>query len=241
MLIVSPSYNRAGNVLSRKWFPDLVLAVNESQLSQYEDREGGSLIGVPDKYRGNMSKIRNHILEQVDPDEWVIQMDDDIHQFMRLIPGSKPKVLNSAEFLKFVDQNCMIADDLCTQLWGVNVQADPKFYREYTPFSLTSPVLATFCAMKPSSGIRYDARLFLNEDYDLFLQYLKKFRKVWRNNQYAYRAEHIDFAGGLKDVRSLHEERKQADLMIRKWGSKIVRYNLDRSPNPRLYTPIPGV
>jgi len=241
MLLVSPSYSRAGNVLTRKWLPEVVLAVNESQEDEYRDREGGEIMVIPDRYRGNMSKIRNHILDQADPDEWVVQLDDDIEQFLRLIPGGKPQILTHIDFKDFVTQNTLMAEDLGTALWGVNVQADPKFYREYTPFSLTSPVLATFCAMKPSSGLRYDARLFLNEDYDLFLQYLRKYRKVWRNNQYAYRAEHIDHPGGLKDVRSLEEERKQARIMVQKWGSKIVRYNLERSTNPRLYTPIPGV
>lgn len=241
MLLVSPSYSRAGNVLTRKWLPEVVLAVNESQADEYRDREGGDILKIPDKFRGNMSKIRNFILDQADPGEWVVQLDDDIHHFMRFIPGGKPTILDRLAFREFLYQNQVMAEDLGTDLWGVNVQADPKFFHEHTPFSLTSPVLATFCAMRPSSGLRYDARLFLNEDYDLFLQYLRKYRKVWRNNQYAYRAEHIDHPGGLKDVRSLEEERKQAKIMIQKWGGKIVRYNLERSTNPRLYTPIPGV
>lgn len=244
MLIVSPTYGRAGKVKTRKWYPDIALAVVESAYDEYVDKEGGTIIKLPESVLGNMSKTRNAILDLAGKDEWVVQLDDDIEEMGWMGDASGDPTYNAYDvstFWEFLNIHTEMAEDLGTALWGVNLQADPKFYREYTPFSLSSPVLGPFSVQKPSAGIRYDARLGLKEDYDLFLQHLHKWHKVLRVNRSYYKAAHITNSGGVVSFRNMEEEERQAKLLQKKWGSKIVKYDKNKSINPKITSPIAGV
>lgn len=243
MLIVSPSYKRAGKVKVREWMPDIVLAVHEFEVDEYREKSGGDLLVLPDSARGNMARVRNAILDAAAPGEWVAMLDDDVSEVGFIgkpegkdsaVPYDLPRVHDLFEV------GCVMADDLGTGLWGLNVQADPKFYREYTPFAFTSPVLGPFCVQR-AGVLRYDERLSLNEDYDLFLQALNRWRRVLRFNRLYYRADHLTLAGGCAAYRVMAEEKEQADLMVRKWGPQVVRYDFKRSTNPILHAPIKGV
>ena len=37
------------------------------------------------------------------------------------------------------------------------------------------------------------------------------------------------------------EEKKQAEIFTKKWGSSVIKWTPERSTNPQLYAPIPGV
>ncbi len=244
MRVISPSYKRAGSVEVRKWLPDTILAVHEFEADEYRDREGGAIVALPDSARGNMAKVRNAILDLAEPDEWFVQLDDDVTEvgYFGAVTGEANHVVYTADqFYEFVEMGSMMADELVTAMWGVNVTFDPRFYREYSPLSLQSPVLGTMCVMKPVSGIRYDERLSLNEDYDIFLSYLARFRKVLRFDRNYYVADHLTSPGGCGSYRDLATEQDQAVIMQRKWGKDIVTFNFARTTNPRLHSPIPGM
>jgi hypothetical protein len=130
--------------------------------------------------------------------------------------------------------------DIGAILWGISLNRSPMFYREYSPFSFLSPVLGTFCG-HVQSPLRYDERLSLNEDYDYFLSTIERHRKIIRMNKYYYRAAHIKSAGGCGAYRTIEEEHRQAEIMQRKWGKKVCRYNLKRSTNPEIFVPIKGI
>ena len=244
MLIVSPSYKRSTDVKVRHWFPDAVLAVHEFEVDEYEKNQGGKIMVLPDSTRGNMAKVRQFILDQAGDDEWVVMMDDDVEEFgdFGKAEGKGNWMPYDAErFVEFLEVGCNMAEELGTNLWGVNVSFDPRFFREYTPFAFSSPVLGTFCVQKKTKGINYDMRLGLKEDYDLFLQHLHRSHKVLRFNRYYYKAGHLDVAGGCATYRNMAEEKKQAEIFTKKWGSKVIKWTPERSTNPRLYAPIPGV
>ena len=149
------------------------------------------------------------------------------------------------EIMDFLVNGFIMAEDLGTPLWGVNLQSDPKFYREYSPFSFLSPVLAPFCCHiiddTVRRRIRYDERLGLNEDYDFFLQVIRIYHKVLRFNKYYYKADHLTVQGGCGAHRTLGEELRQAEIMIKKWGPKVVTYDFNKSTNPRIRVPFKGI
>jgi hypothetical protein len=244
MLIVSPSYKRADDVKIRGWFFDITLAVHAFEADEYKEKQGGNIMVLPDSTRGNMALVRQFILDQAGPDEWVVMMDDDIIEF-----GYFGKATNQDNWVKydrdqlleFLEHSCNLAEELNTNLWGVNVSFDPRFYREYTPISFCSPVLGTFCVQRKTKGIQYDARLGLKEDYDIFLQYLNRFHKVLRLNRYYYKAAHLTVKGGCGAYRVMAEEKKQAEIMTKKWGKSVIKWTPERSTNPRINAPIPGV
>lgn len=86
--------------------------------------------------------------------------------------------------------------------------------------------------------LRFDERLGLNEDYDFSLQVLHKHHKIFRNNKFHYRCGHLTDKGGCGAYRLLDEEKKQAKVMIKKWGSRVVSYDFKKSTNPRVNCPL---
>lgn len=243
MKVVSPSYKRAGAVEVRKWNPNAILAVHKFEADEYRAKEGGELLVLSDDSRGNMAKVRNEILEAMPFDEWFVQMDDDVTEvgyFGRATDDDNHVRYSLGEFEWMLELGSMMADEVGTALWGFNVTYDPRFYREYSPLSFQNPVLGTFCVMKRTTGIDYDERLSLNEDYDIFLQYLKRFRRVLRFDRNYYIAGHLTQDGGCSAYRVIDEERRQAGILERKWGKDIVKFKLERSTNPRIISPIPG-
>ena len=238
MKIFIPSYQRAGDVKTRETLGGGILAVHEFEAKKYEEKDGGEILVIPDDLKGNIAKVRNFILENAD-DEEVVMMDDDIS-----VIGYHEKLerirMNGEKILHFLKSGYEMARELGVTLWGVNLQADPKFYREYSPFSFLSPVLGTFsCHL--NTKIKYDESLFLNEDYDFFLKTIRKMRKVLRFNKYYYIADHLKSGGGCGSYRLKDFEIEQGKLMEKRWGSKVFRFNIKKSTNGRVRVPIPGI
>jgi len=235
---ISPSYKRAGNTKTNLWCDDLIMAVHEFEAQGYIDA-GCNVRVLTDDCKGNMAKVRNEMLDSCKADIQV-QIDDDVKDvgyYEKLLWHKMDFKFFKAKVLEWAEQ----AKELGTVLFGMNLQSDPKFYREYSPISLSSPVLGTLSCILTETEIRYDERLGLNEDYDFFLQVIQKHHKALRWNKYSYRADHLSMAGGCGAYRVLDEEKRQAEIMIKKWGNKVVRYNLKKSTNPALSTPYKGI
>lgn len=240
--IVSPSYKRAGNVNSIAIFgEDLCLAVHEFEAESYRQAyPDNPILVLPDETRKNMGKVRNYIKDHCDA-RYLLMVDDDIRKISYYEGREKtPKPVKKIEEL--IRVGFQMAEDLGTVLWGINIQTDPKFYRQNAPFSMLSAVLGPFCGhLCTDSSLRYDERLGLNEDYDYFLQVIQKYHKVLRLNKYHYFAGHLTDKGGCGAYRMLAEEKKQAAIMQQKWGHKIVKYNFKRSTNPQIHVPLKGI
>ena len=237
MKIVVPSYKRAGNVLTRKVFPDSILAVHEFEADIYKDKNGGSILIIPDTLKGNIARVRNYILDNID-DNRIIMADDDIRAFGYHENG-KQNILDRDRLLSFIDNGYEMCKELNAHLWGINLQSDPMFYHEFQPITLLGVVLGTFsCHYKPT--LRYDDNLYLNEDYDYFLKNILKYRKVLRFKKYYYIADHLDMKGGCGAYRLKDTEIEQALIMQKRWGSKVFRFDINKSTNGRIRVPISG-
>jgi len=240
--IITPSYKRAGSIKTWNIFGEsLIIAVHEFEQGDYREAyPGNEIMVLPDGTRGNMAKVRNYIRDNCET-RYLVMVDDDIqeigyHQQMKRIKMDLPQIKN------MLQRGYLMAEDMGIILWGVNVQADPLFYRQYTPLCFLSPVLGPFsCHILGDDGVRYDEELGLNEDYDFCLQVLRKYHKILRFNKYYYLADHIVAAGGCGAYRLMGEEVRQAEIMIKKWGESVVRYDFSRSTNPRINVPLKGV
>ena len=238
--IITPSYKRANNVKARCVFGDrLIIACHEFEVEEYEKfNPDNKLLVIPDDLRGNMAKVRNFMLEN-SPTKYLVMIDDDVievgyHESMKTIPFEFDKLMS------FIVNGFVMAEELGTVLWGLNLQSDPKFYREYSPISFLSPVLGPF-SCHIVNDLRYDERLGLNEDYDYALQVLQRYHKILRFNKYYYLAGHLTEKGGCGAYRTMDKEVAQSKIMIKKWGNKVVKYNFDKSTNPRISVPYKGI
>lgn len=79
--------------------------------------------------------------------------------------------------------------------------------------------------MHLKNPIRYDERLPLKEDYDITLQHMLKYRGALRVQKYHYNCKQSEQKGGCATYRSMIKEKEQFDLLVKKWGSDIVRYD----------------
>lgn len=236
-----PSYKRADDVKVLKWFPSVILYVHEFEEEYYREvNPKANIQSMPDALKGNMAKVRNHILRMSTADV-VVMIDDDVKGLYR-VENRKWELMTWQEVAEKTEQWAQEAYHLGTPLFGVNTNNDRGSYREYSPISFLSPILGSFFGIiKLDNDIRFDERLSLNEDFDYYLQVIQKHHRALRWNKYHYKAAHIKGLGGCCSYRTVDAEKKQAEIMLRKWGSDVVRYNFARSTNPIIKTPIRGI
>jgi hypothetical protein len=214
----------------------------ESEAAAYR-AQGNDIVPCPDKVQGTVCRVRNWILrENVDAD-CVIILDDDCSYIGRYFKAVAHR-LNPDELLAFAEHATIMAYDMGVKMWGLNCVYDKRSFRETTPHSFVSYIGSPFTA-HCKTDLFFDEALSLKEDYDLTLQHLLKYRRVLRFNAYHYNVKQSEQPGGCASYRNLEEEKRQFDLLQRKWGSRIIRRDLKSKRsfdyNPILESPIPGV
>lgn len=236
-----PSWKRAKALTTRKLFPEAIIAVDHSEADEYREIWGEPIMVCPEGVQGNLCRVRNYCLDQAGTD-CVLILDDDYVE-VGYYQGKVEHRLTGADLLGFVQNGFTMAQEIGTGLWGLQVQKDPKFYREYSPFSLLAPILGPWQAVVRSE-LRYDESLYLKEDYDFFIQHVRKFHKCLRFNKYWYQVAHINNSGGQQQFRNFQREVKQNQALQKKWGRRIVRFHETRrkaSLNPVVKVPFKGI
>jgi len=229
----APSYRRPNAVTTLGYLPFCRLWVCETEYDEYvAANPGADIVKVPKGVQGNVSRIRNYILDHADTD--VICIIDDDMTNIGYYEQTKRLFVHPDEVLAFIEKYSELAVGFGVKLWGVNVNPDKQCYREYTPFSLVSYIGSPF-SCHINSDLRYDERIPLKEDYDITLQHLNTYRKVLRVNKYFYTVKQGASGGGQPGgcavMRNIEEEKRQFDILQKKWGREIVRRDssVDRS------------
>lgn len=244
--ILSPSYRRPDSCTTQDYLPLCTYVVARSEKQAYV-RAGRRVIAVPNAIQGNVSRVRNYILDNFNP---VLILDDDIRRFGRWNKQENHK-LTTDEAMEFVEHAFILARQLGARMWGLNLLPDKGAYREYTPFAFRSVVLGPVQGFV-NMDLRYDESLPLKEDYDLSLQVLNKYRRTLRFNMYHYVCDQHSIVGGCATYRTMERERKQFSLLQEKWGSDIVQIDTQGGQvnqkkrtnwdiNPVVRVPIHGV
>jgi hypothetical protein len=241
------SYKRAGRVKTLDVVPWGKIWIPESQLddySKYYDQE--QLITIPDDQDGNTSRKFNAILDN-SPSKWTLILDDDVtaigvwdqadHIYLR------PKEIDHLIMMGFI-----LAHELGCRLWGLNQGRDELWYETYKPFNLLAPILGPWTGhLDPV--LRYDERVPMKEDYDFFLQNIRKHRKALRLNKYHYLHDHGSMVGGVVSQRTLDMEESNVLRMREKWGDTVFKSGGTAGGknatgkkilNSRIHVPLPG-
>jgi hypothetical protein len=253
MIIVAiPSKGRAGNVRSLRPLGAELRAVTrifcpESEASLYQERHGAeiaSVVAVPDSIKG-ITRTRNFILEycEREGERWCVQCDDDAYRWSYFEANTPTPgiALPDERKLPLLVNFFEMTEDLGTNLFGFQVSDDPKFYREYSPFSFTSPVVGNLMGIVVGDGQRFDERLLLKEDYDFSLQSLHRYRRILRGNKYTWRVEHQETPGGCRSYRTLRAEQDAIETLECKWGSKVIRRHKKKMFEIVVKCPIKGI
>jgi hypothetical protein len=244
-VVAVASYGRAGKVSTVDVFPEGVIVVPAKQEESYRALQalpvGWSIESIPDEEDGNIARKRNAILRLFRGSDVVI-VDDDYDYIGRWEEGEDRR-LDADGIRHLLREGSRLARDLGVPLWGINVQVDRRFYREYTPLSLTNVVLGPFqgwMADRPDD-LLHDPELWLKEDYDMSLRVLHRWHRILRLNAYHYRVDHQNESGGVVTHRNMEEEVRQLHALQRRWGSDVVKIQLHRSVNPIIKVPLRGV
>lgn len=241
MLIAIPSMGRAGKCSSYGILKkaDPVFFVPAHEASEYR-RYYPRVEAVPNETKG-ITRTRNFILDWASAKgiQHIVQADDDAIGFFKFEGGRQPERIDDRAVDHF-ERMFLLAEDLGTVLWGFQVTNDSMTYREYCPFSLTNICVAS-CIGIVESGMRFDERLNLKEDYDFSLQVLLKYRKVLRSNKYTWFVRHQFTPGGCSAYRSMQAEQVAIDYLRKKWGKRVVQINRKKSFEIVVRVPLPGV
>jgi hypothetical protein len=245
MIVAVPSYGRAGKVTTVRVFPEGKIIVPARQADSYralqELPDGWEVVSIPDDQDGNISRKRNAIL-RLFAGEDLVMLDDDYDYIGRWEAG-EDRHLDHDGIRHLLAEGFRMVRELGSCLFGVNVQVDRRFYREYTPISVTNIVLGPFHAWtgERPPDLKYDEDLWLKEDYDLSLQVLRRFHRILRLNAYHYMVDHHNELGGIVGQRNMEEEVRQLHRLQQRWGSDVVKIQLHRSVNPVIKVPLKGV
>jgi len=243
--IAIPSYKRASDCQTAKLFSRGIIFCHEFEVEEYKKHNRNKIIAIPDNLAGKgMAVIRNFMLDNTKENN-VVFLDDDIKQF-GYYENLQLFIMSENEVYHFFDNAFRMSEEMGTKLWGVNLQSDKKFYREYSPFSLSSVILGPCMGITKDKDLRFDERLGLKEDYDYSIQVLRKFRKILRFNKYHYVSAHIKKKGGCASYRTMKKEEEQAKLFQKKWGRSVVQIKRktqggNLSINPVVHCPIRGI
>ncbi|MBK1835025.1 hypothetical protein [Roseibacillus ishigakijimensis] len=247
--IASPSWKRADRAITHRYLPT-VYVVAESQAEAYRARDLPVWV-CPDSAQGSTSRVRNWILDNT-PTKQLLMVDDDLRDLGQW-NGTARRRMTGPEALEFIGHGFALASEMGVRLWGLNpAAADKQAYRESNPFSLAAFVGGPFTGFI-DCPLRYDERIPLKEDYDMTLQVLNRYRRLLRFNMVHYFNDMHGLPGGCADMRNLEREKEQFALLVKKWGTDIVRIDKGASHNkrrvreasydlnPKLRIPIGGV
>jgi hypothetical protein len=214
------SYRRAGRVTSLACFPFAFVWVPESQGEEYRRHYGDRVITIPDECDGNTSRKFNAILDR-SPKKWTLILDDDITR-LGMFEGGYRHAVGPEQLAEMIVHHFELAEALGVRLWGINVNHDPTGYRAFCPLNLLAPILGPFSGhLDPE--LRYDESVPAKEDYDFWLQNIRRYHKSLRVNKYHYMHDHGQKSGGFVSMRTAELERNCIQRLIEKWGSSVVK------------------
>lgn len=256
--ICCPSYKRP-KVESLDYLSFVKVYVDNKEYDDYIKANKGfekNIISVPDGIQGNVSRIRNYILDQEFKQgaDVVCIIDDDLKGIYHFENENgyayKEKLVTEDEFMDFIEKNTILCKEFGFKLWGVNLNKDALNYKHCLPFNTKAVILGPFSCHLNDSEIRYDETLPLKEDYDLAIQHLNRYRGILRLNKYHYNCKQSVNPGGCATYRNREREEQQLKALQRKWGSKIVKQDKTNKGdkekvyadyNPIIHIPIKGV
>lgn len=238
MKIYIPSKGRAGKVSTIEVLLGLecLIVCPESEVEEYR-KFYKNVIGCPDKIVG-ITPTRNWILDNSE-DKDIVMVDDDALGMYYFEKNEKIPFTKKEDVERLFLTMFQLVKDMGTNLWGLQLAGDKKFYREYTPFSFSSVIGANIFGIV-NDGQRFDERLKVKEDYDFCLMSLYKFKRVLRNNKYFIQVNHLTNKGGCVSYRTRETEREALNVLQKKWGSRIVQGSRTRT-FIKIFPPVKGI
>lgn len=189
----SPEFERAYRVIGSKWGLNVVLSKN------------------------NIKDTRNHIIEYFPEGKRIVEIDDDVREIVRVVPGKRVTPIISMKMLIKQSFNKLLCGE---GLWGVNAtdnnrEGMNRGIDKYGSYSIVN----SFC------GYVNDKRITLTvdekEDYDRTAQFVRLDKPVLKRTGYGIRTKYWKNSGGIQSRydfgKRVGVQKKSANTLIRKF------------------------
>ena len=216
--IYIPSKGRAGEVSTLGLVKKATLVVPVEEVEEYKKYYGdrAEILGCNKK---GITSTRNWILDNADVNQ-IVMIDDDAVGVKLM--GKKEVFKNNWLLDIVIDRMFLLTKEWGLKCWGLSQASDPKFYRAYSPFSTLSVIASNIIGII-RTGLRFDERFVVKEDFDFSLQQMYYYRGVLRDNRFWLVVKHLTNKGGCVSYRTQEVENKSIELLERKWGKKVVK------------------
>jgi glycosyltransferase involved in cell wall biosynthesis len=225
MLVAIPSKGRAGNCPSADFLTRGVLYVPETEADAYRaahpDRR---LVAVPAHVRG-ITSTRNWILNSTN-DPWVVMVDDDVRYHGTIVLEKDKSVHRSFDeqtWLGIWHRLFETSEGLGSRIWGVGTVSARWQYRHWRPFILRTYVLASCMGIRNDTGIRFDERFTVKEDYEICLRCLKEDGIVVAARFAHWENRHWTTPGGCTEYRTTAVEDEAMNLLAKMYPGTFKR------------------
>ena len=211
MKIAIPTHNRPNvttlNLLNKVFnCSDIHLFVNdEEQAELYSSHKG--LCEIVVTHTKGIQKARNAILDYFPKDEYIVMLDDDIEEVLKLSSGTredglvkkKLEHMDGKEIKEFMEYAFKICKINSTKLWGIYPVMNPFFMSK--KINNKGFIIGSFCGII-NSDIRFDDNLPLKEDYQFTADHIIKHKKIARFDYVTAKIKHYTNTGGVVDLRN---------------------------------------
>jgi len=215
MLIAIPSKGRAGNLPSALVLPSATMFVPEGEVDAYKKHHRNPVVGVPSSVRG-ITPTRNFILDST-KQPFVVMIDDDVQYC-----GYRTLTEERIDIHQITDENVWhgefaklfeVAISAGARIWGLATVSAAWSYRPWRPFIFRTYITASCMGILNDSGIRFDERFVVKEDYELCLRCLKEDGLVIGARFLHWQNRHWTTEGGCKTYRTSEVEANATKLL----------------------------
>lgn len=232
ILILCPSKGRADTCSTHKVLPSVKYFVAPEEYDDYVEKVGEErVVKLPEGIQvAPMGKCRtlNWLLDNYKKkDNIIVFTDDDIINLFRIdfLDGNKAIESNEDELKILLWKMKFIADEIGAKIGGFACLTSHDVLQMglANRFKLAQKKYIDGKAfiIYDDDGTRYDEKLYLKEDIDFNCQSLLKNKRTLSAQFFCFAGKALSNKGGVVDVRSDDEEKRQGSEMIKKYGQML--------------------
>jgi len=219
--IFIPSRKRIENAVAiGELLPTAKIFVDEREFEDYAQYIDKAKIITHPPTNGFVA-VRRAMMEQKKTPA-VVMIDDDFTGVVSLVGRRTRKITDAGAILQLIENGVNIACDLGIGFYCWNRNANPMQFFAADPFGLVGPACGAMI-YTGNGECKPDSLLKNYEDADMTLQSLIQHRIVFCDRRY-----YFDFgrvwcgAGGLQGLRTEESEKRDREIIAKKWGSYVV-------------------
>jgi hypothetical protein len=217
---------------THRLIPAALVCVPQSQRREYKKAVGDRILTHPDSVKGLPAKL-NWILRHFKDDD-VVMFDDDLDRVVRCfgLKGEEQSIKSPERVHAIIESTLWLARDLGVYFFGWDSSnTGVIFYDGFTPFQLSGYITGCAKGFLRGHGLVYDERLRTKDDFDMSAQNAYKHRMCLKNMRYTFmQLGTFANAGGQAAFRTPDVEKRDVEMLRRKWGSDVIRFRDRHTP-----------